>query len=116
MDRRGALKGILSACSAPYFVPVERLMRIKPIVVASPWMAFDPSRLAFVTRLQLEYNRKRVHLLHSFNRTGWPLHLLTLEDGSVLYKDAAGTVIRALPLTSEPQLLSAPPSAASPPP
>ena len=33
MNRRDALKGILKAMIAPAIIPVERLMRIKPIVV-----------------------------------------------------------------------------------
>ena len=35
-SRRSALASILAACSAPFFVPVERLMRLKPIVVPRP--------------------------------------------------------------------------------
>jgi hypothetical protein len=36
VNRRSALKGILLSCTAPFFVPAERLMRIKPLVVPTP--------------------------------------------------------------------------------
>lgn len=33
MNRRSALKLILATATAPFYVPAERLMRVKPIVV-----------------------------------------------------------------------------------
>lgn len=32
MNRRDALKSVLLACSAPFYIPAERLMRIKPLI------------------------------------------------------------------------------------
>jgi len=36
-SRRDALRAILASCVAPAFIPFERIMRIKPIVVPDEW-------------------------------------------------------------------------------
>lgn len=47
LDRRSALRAILASCSAPAFIPVERIMRIKPIVVPSPRITLEIMQEAF---------------------------------------------------------------------
>ena len=113
MDRRGALKGILSACSAPYFVPVERLMRIKPIVVPCPPLTLEIMQEAFANEDLLDCMRYQMRAVPYMKADPYSQAMVRFVGLDWTRPDRPNVVLTGLSATSERLLLSSSPPASS---
>jgi hypothetical protein len=93
MNRRSALKSILLAGVAPFFVPAERLMRIKPIVLPPPpvaksfgwWRFYKDGVLVSEKQIPLSQPCAEIELLDLSK----PIEVFLHEDKPVLKFDAS---------------------------
>jgi hypothetical protein len=113
MNRRDALRGILLSCSAPYFVPVERLMRIKPIVVPCPPLTLEIMQEAFANDDLLHCMRYQMRAVPYMKSDPYSQAVIRFVELDWTRPDRPNVVLTGLSATSEPPLLSASPPASS---
>lgn len=90
MDRRNFLSQILVACVAPAFVPVDRLMRIKPLVLPNEigWMPIPTAQAHIRAFVQTRRGRK-VDLKQGYSPIDGDTFVCELRDklGNVMRYD-----------------------------